>query len=153
MPNPTRLVPAVVIFLIASSALCASENLVRNGGFEAATDGRPDHWSVYMAGEWVGYGRKASVAPEDIVAISTDGRTGEQTLIIDDVEVTQVDPARDMTRAIFPIEARMFLLSEQMLAVVDGTSAGEFFKSETPISREVQVPAETVAKLLQALSE
>ncbi len=83
MPNPTRLVPAVVIFLIASSALCDSENLVRNSGFEAATDGRPDHWSVYMAGEWVGYGRKASVAPEDIVAISTDGRTGEQALVID----------------------------------------------------------------------
>ncbi len=48
---------------------------------------------------------------------------------------------RGQTKAILPIEAKMFLLADGMLAVVDGTSAGDFFKSEQPVSRELEVKA------------
>ena len=48
---------------------------------------------------------------------------------------------RGQTKAILPIEAKMFLLADGMLAVVDGTSAGDFFESEQPVSRELEVQA------------
>ncbi len=58
----------------------------------------------------------------------------------------------DKTRAILPIEARMFLLTPNWLAVVDGTSAGEYFKSKEAASTEIEIPAATLADMLKKLS-
>ncbi len=44
------------------------------------------------------------------------------------------------SKTILPIEAKMFLLTEDMLGVVDATSAGQLFRSETPASREIKAP-------------
>ena len=56
------------------------------------------------------------------------------------------------TADILPITARMFLLTGDMLAVVDATSAGATFKSATPVSREVKIDgAKKILKSLAAL--
>ncbi|MFQ6130451.1 MAG: hypothetical protein ACE5R4_00295 [Armatimonadota bacterium] len=54
--------------------------------------------------------------------------------------------------AILPVAAKMFLLTKGMLAVVDGTSAGDFFSSTEPVSREIELPTERVDGILAKLS-
>lgn len=58
----------------------------------------------------------------------------------------------DQTRALLPIEARMFLLTGEMLAIVDGTSAGRFHRSARPASREVNVAPGTARDILTRLA-
>ncbi len=57
----------------------------------------------------------------------------------------------EKSRSVLPIAARMFLLTDETLTVVEGTSAGSYFKSEKPVSREVKLPAGTAAGILNAL--
>ena len=61
----------------------------------------------------------------------------------------------DKTRAILPIKAKMFMLTAGKLAVAEGTSAGQYFKSETPTSREVDVTdaKELLVKLSNLVQE
>ena len=56
------------------------------------------------------------------------------------------------TKAIFPVEAKMFLLTGQTLSVVDGILGGSFFKSRKPESSEVNVPAGAAADILSKLA-
>ena len=55
-------------------------------------------------------------------------------------------------RAALPIQARMFLLADDTLALVDGTAAGPHFKSDTPVSRELRLPPRTASDILATLA-
>jgi len=58
----------------------------------------------------------------------------------------------EASRAISPIEATMFLLTEDMLAVVEGHATGDYLRSAPPVSREVPIPRAAAGAILQKLS-
>ena len=58
----------------------------------------------------------------------------------------------DRSAAVLPIRARMFLLTADRLAVVDGTSAGDLLTATSPVSREIKLPAPRARVLLQQLA-
>ncbi len=47
-------IAVIVAFFSGCGVLQASQNLLRNGGFEAAEKDRPEGWSVRISGDWVG---------------------------------------------------------------------------------------------------
>ena len=51
----------------------------------------------------------------------------------------------------FPVNARMFFLTADTLAVVDATAAGDYFASEEPVSREIEIPDGEAMDILNAL--
>ena len=57
------------------------------------------------------------------------------------------------SKAVLPIEAKMFLLTGETLMVVDGTSGGRFFKRDRPASSEVPMSARDVSGILSALAD
>ncbi len=61
----------------------------------------------------------------------------------------------ERTASILPIRAGMFLLAGDTLSLVDGTGAGDYFKNDKPVSREVKVPegAELLARLAELVEE
>ena len=56
------------------------------------------------------------------------------------------------SKAVLPIKAKMYLLTGDMLAVVDGASAAQYFSSERPVSREIGMPGKAARQMLQRLS-
>jgi hypothetical protein len=55
-------------------------------------------------------------------------------------------------KAALAIDAKMFLLTSEVLAIVDGTSAGEYHRSGVPVSREIAVPPDEARRILTALA-
>ena len=58
----------------------------------------------------------------------------------------------EKTAAILPIQARMFLLTADALAVVDATKAGSYLAETKPVSREIDLPAQAGKKTLGELA-
>ena len=85
------IIAVIVAFFSGCGVLQASQNLLRNGGFEAAEKDRPEEWSVTITGDWVGEGK---VAGREVVNISSDARTGKNALVID---TTQLNPEGKIT--------------------------------------------------------
>ncbi len=84
-------IAVIVAFFLGCGVLQASQNLLRNGGFEAAEKDLPEGWSVQISGDWVGEGK---VAGREVVNISSDARTGKNALVID---TTQLNPEGKIT--------------------------------------------------------
>jgi hypothetical protein len=56
------------------------------------------------------------------------------------------------TRAVLPINARMLLLTGDLLALVDATAAGPYLTSPQPVSREVDIPSTAARDILRKLA-
>ncbi len=84
----------LVELLCGANASQASQNLLRNGGFEEAEDWRPKGWSVHLSGEWTG---EWKIPTPRIVNLSADARTGKHALEID---TTILNPGGKITDAL-----------------------------------------------------
>ena len=58
----------------------------------------------------------------------------------------------EASEAVLPIAAQMFLLTGDLLAVVEGTGAGQYYRSDTPSSREVAIPRAAAYDVLKKLA-
>jgi len=56
------------------------------------------------------------------------------------------------SRAVLPIEAKMFLVTRDTIALTDGTSAGDHFRSEVAVSREITLRPQEADRALSSLS-
>ena len=85
-------VSLVLVALVLASPAVASENLLRNAGFE---QGAPDdvipHWNIELKGEWTA---EWKIPTPLIVKVTTDARTGKGALEID---TTIINPSGKIT--------------------------------------------------------